>query len=151
MPSASESAERPAQLRHLVDAAEVRPNSLEDGAVARREVAVRAVEDEVARPGPGPRHRRRCALALPLVSAAVVAPSAPAMDADSFLNSQPAQASHGVSTAPRPTRVVQGPSAEGFDWADAGIGAAAALATLGLGGAVVLSTRRRHSRPATTA
>jgi hypothetical protein len=46
------------------------------------------------------------------------------------------------------TRTVEVP-ASGFDWGDAGIGAAGVLSLLGLGaGAVVVGRRSRHSHPA---
>lgn len=43
-----------------------------------------------------------------------------------------------------PTTIVQVPAASGFDWGDAGIGAAGAvaLAMLGVGGVLVISHRR---------
>jgi hypothetical protein len=55
-------------------------------------------------------------------------------------------------TQPQP-QVVQVESNPGFDWGDAGIGAGAmfALAMIGLGGALVVSSRRRQDRAATTA
>jgi hypothetical protein len=96
------------------------------------------------------KHRGLIALALALVAAAVAAPSASAMPADRFLGSAPAQPSRDAGAAPAQVRVVEAPDGSGFDWADAGIGAGAALAALGIGGAVVLTTRRRQGRPATT-
>ena len=56
-----------------------------------------------------------------------------------------------VDRAETQVRVVEVPAGEGFDLAGAGIGAAAMLTVTGLGGALVLSIRRRHGRPATTA
>jgi len=95
------------------------------------------------------KQRRLTALALALVIAAVAAPSASAIPAERFLGPAPAQVSHDGGAARAQVRVVEDSAGSGFDWADAGIGAAVALAAIGVGGAVVLSARRRHG-PATT-
>ena len=53
-------------------------------------------------------------------------------------------------TTPPPITIVRvSPPAGGFDWADAGIGAAGglALSMLGIGGALVISSHRRAQRP----
>ncbi|HEX5898693.1 MAG TPA: hypothetical protein VFY32_04785 [Solirubrobacteraceae bacterium] len=82
--------------------------------------------------------RTRTALALLLAAAvATAAPAAEAHPADSPL---PARA----GAAARPTVEVR---ANGFDWGDAGLGAAGMLSLLGLGtGAVVIARRDRGQR-----
>ncbi|HEY1274716.1 MAG TPA: hypothetical protein VGF25_07390 [Thermoleophilaceae bacterium] len=74
-------------------------------------------------------------LALALSIAAAAAPSASARPVEQFLGPQPAPEA----------RVVQESPSSGFDWGDAGIGAAAALGMIGAGGALVLTTRRRQT------
>jgi hypothetical protein len=96
------------------------------------------------------KHRHLIALALALVVVAVAAPSVSASPAEQFLGSTAAQPSRDAGAAPAPVRVVDGSTGSGFDWGDAGIGAGVALAAIGVGGAVVLTARRRHG-PATTA
>jgi hypothetical protein len=95
------------------------------------------------------KHRLLTGLILALVAVAVAAPSASALPAERFVGPGHAQASRDAGSAPARVRVVEVPASSGFDWADAGIGAGVALATIGLGGALVLGTRRRHGRPAT--
>jgi hypothetical protein len=78
-------------------------------------------------------------LAAALVAAAIAAPSAAAM---------PTDAGHGAVQAPRPaTRTVE-VRARGFDWGDAGIGAAAMLSVLGVGAGVAVAGRRGRRQPA---
>jgi hypothetical protein len=80
---------------------------------------------------------KRLATAL-LVAGAVTAPAASAMPASDPVNARP-----------QPVAVVQpSPADNGFDWGDAGIGAAgiAAVALLSLGGVATL--RRRGMSPA---
>jgi hypothetical protein len=72
-----------------------------------------------------------------LATAAIAAPSAGARPADSV---RPAAA----GTTPQVvTRTVEAPSS-GFDWTDAGLGAAGTLSLLGLGAVIV--ARRRHPK-----
>jgi hypothetical protein len=105
-------------------------------------------------------------VALILVVAALFAAPASAEPVDKVAPVSPPAAS--PSPAPTPfgteqaatggpadVRVVRvpAPTASGFDWGDAGIGAGAALAVtmIGLGGALALSTRRhRAEQPAPT-
>jgi hypothetical protein len=67
-----------------------------------------------------------------LAAAAVAAPTAAARPADSV---QPA--------APAVHRTIE-VSTSGFDWADAGLGAAAMLTLVGVGGGAVVLARRRQ-------
>ena len=96
-------------------------------------------------------HRRLRGTALALFVAAVAASPASARPIDAPVHGQPAPTTAGVDRAEAHVRVVEVPAGEGFDLAGAGIGAAAMLAATGLGGALVLSIRRRHGRAATTA
>lgn len=89
--------------------------------------------------------------ALAVFVAAVAASPALARPIDAPLHTQPAHTTGGVGGAETRVRVVEVPADEGFDLAGAGIGAAAMLTVTGLGGALVLSIRRRHGRAATTA
>jgi hypothetical protein len=80
---------------------------------------------------------RRAAVTLAIAAgAAVAAPSAGAHVAD--LHLPPAAAGH----APRATTRIVEVRAGGFDWADAGLGAAGMLSLLGVGAGAVLVTRR---------
>ena len=80
--------------------------------------------------------RRRAAVTLAVAAgAAVAAPSAGAHVADLHV---PPTASH---TPRAQTRVVE-VRAGGFDWADAGLGAAGMLTLLGVSAGAVLVTRR---------
>jgi hypothetical protein len=89
--------------------------------------------------------RRRAAVTLAIAAgAAVAAPSAGAREAD-FTPTPAVAASHAPPQAT--TRIVEVRSG-GFDWADAGPGAAGMLSLLGVGAAAVAVTRR--SRPAVT-
>ncbi len=128
------------------------------------------------------KHHRLTALALALIAVAILAPSAwarpiddPALPA-AIGSSQPSPTHqrqqvdtpstlpHGVayssydvgrrSTPLSDVPVAPVASNPGFDWGDAGIGAGAAFALtmIGLGGVLVLNSRRhREERPATTA
>jgi hypothetical protein len=90
----------------------------------------------------------RTAIALTVAAgAAVAAPSAGARPAD--LQPPPAvAATHATAPAPHTaTRIVEVRSS-GFDWGDAGLGAAAMLSVLGVGAGAVVVTRR--SRPRVT-
>jgi hypothetical protein len=80
------------------------------------------------------------ATATLLALAAVTAPSASARPVEQLL---PDSSSAGVN-AP----VVVTSSSSGFDWADAGIGAAATLSLLGAGAGVVVVTRRTRGQQA---
>ena len=86
--------------------------------------------------------RARTAVTLAIAGAAVAAPSAGARVAD--LHLPPAGASH----APRATTRIVEVRAGGFDWGDAGLGAAGMLSLLGVGAGAVLVTRR--GRPIVT-
>ncbi|HEY7076806.1 MAG TPA: hypothetical protein VH418_15620 [Solirubrobacteraceae bacterium] len=70
-----------------------------------------------------------------LAAAAVVAPTAGARPADSARPAAPVH--HTV------TRTIE-VSTSRFDWADAGLGAAAMLTLLGVGGGAVVAARRRQ-------
>jgi hypothetical protein len=72
-----------------------------------------------------------------LATAAIAAPGAAARPADSAEPAAP------VATPQVSTRTIEVPSG-GFDWADAGLGAAGALSLLGLGAGALAVTRRRH-------
>ena len=75
-----------------------------------------------------------------LVAAAIAAPSASARPSDSAV---PARASAATAAPDNPTPPVAARS-NGFDWGDAGLGAAGALSVLGLGtGALVIARRGR--------
>jgi hypothetical protein len=81
--------------------------------------------------------RARTAVTLAIAAgAAVAAPSAGAHVAD--LRPPPAAARHAPSAT---TRIVEVES-HGFDWADAGLGAAGMLSLLGVGAGAMLVTRR---------
>jgi hypothetical protein len=87
--------------------------------------------------------RFRRALALALVLGAVAAPVAAAKPVDA----PPGYTTPTVTGSSQPTAVPPAGS-DGFDWADAGIGAGAGFAVtmIGLGGALVLSSRRHRER-----
>ena len=101
------------------------------------------------------KQHRLTLLALALIVAAILAPSAAARPID--------QVGPASLAAPTPTRVSSPPSQvqvvsnsdSGFNWGDAGIGAGAvfALTMVGLGGALVIGNRRHHrdARPAAAA
>jgi hypothetical protein len=81
-----------------------------------------------------------------LVAAAIAAPGASANLG--FVADDGERTSNTGSTPPVVTRTVEVHSS-GFDWGDAGLGAAGMLSLLGLGtGAVVVSRRSRRSQPA---
>jgi hypothetical protein len=97
---------------------------------------------------------KRTAIAAVLAAAAIAAPSASAMASDSHATvTVPAgvnaglgptngvEASHVVATP-----IAQPSSSNGFDWGDAGIGAAGMLSLVGVG-AVVFARRGRHGNP----
>jgi hypothetical protein len=90
--------------------------------------------------------RRRTAVTLAVAAgaavAAVAAPSAGAHVAD--LHLPPAAATHAPQATTRIVEVRSG----GFDWGDAGLGAAGMLSLLGVGAGTVLVTRR--GRPTVT-
>jgi hypothetical protein len=92
--------------------------------------------------------RRLGSVALPLIIVAAAASPASARPIDQPLALQPAHSTGGVDTQ---VRVVEVPADASFDWAGAGIGAGAMLAATGLGGALMLTVRRRHRRAATPA
>lgn len=96
-------------------------------------------------------NRRLSGPALAVFVAAVAASPAFARPIDRPLHAQPAHTTGGVDRVETRVRVVEVPAGEGFDLAGAGIGAAAMLTVTGLGGALVLTIRRRHGRAATTA
>jgi hypothetical protein len=101
--------------------------------------------------------RTRTAVGL-LAAAAVAAPSAAAMPTDSGPQAAIAagvsanDATGGYEFAPAPAaspqpaapRIVEVHTSSGFDWGDAGLGAAAMLSALGVGaGALVVARRSR--------
>jgi len=87
--------------------------------------------------------RTRTAVTLAVAAgAAVAAPSAGAHVAD--LHLPPAPATHAPQATTRVVEVRSG----GFDWGDAGLGAAGMLSLLGVGAGTVLVTRR--ARPTVT-
>jgi hypothetical protein len=76
-----------------------------------------------------------------LATAAIAAPSAGARPADSAQPAAPEVTPHAL------TRPVEAPSS-GFDWADAGLGAAGTLSLLALGaGGLAVTRRSRRGRP----
>ena len=86
--------------------------------------------------------KTRTAVTLAIAAgAAVAAPSAGARVADLQppTTAAPAQA---TAAAPQATTRVVEVRAGGFDWADAGLGAAGALSVLGLGAGALVVTRR---------
>jgi hypothetical protein len=91
-------------------------------------------------------------LAALLVVAAISAPAASARPIDRVL---PPGTAHGVdsrndSFSPPPAQTVE-VSSDGFDWGDAGIGAAAVFTLLSFGtGALIVSRRSREQRSAAT-
>jgi hypothetical protein len=91
-------------------------------------------------------HPIKTTLALTLALGAI-APTA--ASARYELNPPPATT---TTTSSQPAvQVVRGPAPGGFDWGDAGIGAAGGLglSMLGLGGALVISSQRRARHPTT--
>jgi hypothetical protein len=117
------------------------------------------------------------ALALVLIMAGILAPTASAQPIDQLAavslpasssgqsataspqvlpnpdNQQPSTQANTLST-PTQVRIVPTAPNAGFDWSDAAIGAGAAFALImmGIGGVLVLNNRRhREARPATTA
>ena len=96
-------------------------------------------------------NRRLSGPALAVFVAAVAASPALARPIDPPLHAQPAHPTERRRSGRTRVRVVEVPAGEGFDLAGAGIGAGAMLMVTGLGGALVLSIRRRHGRAATTA
>ena len=97
------------------------------------------------------------AIAALLVAAAITAPTASARPLDPVRPPVATYEAHvGVagsgldSSGQSPVQTVTS-SSGGFDWGDAGIGAAAMLTLLSLGtGALLVSRRGRERRPATT-
>ena len=88
--------------------------------------------------------KRRAAVTLAIAAgAAVAAPSAGAREAD-FTPAPAVAATHAPQATTRIVEVRTG----GFDWADAGLGAAGMLSLLGAGAGAVAVTRR--SRPSVT-
>jgi hypothetical protein len=76
-----------------------------------------------------------------VIAAAAIAPPAGAAPIESMLPSHPESSGQAAGTVEAP-RTVTVSSPSGFDWADAGIGAAGALSLLALGGGSILVTRR---------
>jgi hypothetical protein len=75
----------------------------------------------------------------PALALFIAAAAPPALARPIDLGVQPAHSTGGEAHV----RVVEVPADAGFDWAGAGIGAGAMLAATGLGGALVLTVRRR--------
>ena len=102
--------------------------------------------------------KTRTAVVL-LAAAAIAAPSASAKPIDyplpagvyagsGSINADDSGGSGTGGTSVALTRTVEGPSS-GFDWGDAGLGAAGMLSMIGLGaGAVIIGRRSRRSHPA---
>ena len=100
------------------------------------------------------------AVAAALTAASIAAPNAGARPIDDPLPAGttvlvPAGVNGGqgpVGVTDIPTAPSAAPaSSDGFDWTDAGIGAAAMLSMLGLGaGAASVARRSRHGKPATS-
>jgi len=97
--------------------------------------------------------RTRTAVGL-LAAAAVAAPSAAAMPTDSgpqaAIAAGATDATGGYEFTPASTpppqpaapRIVEVHTSSGFDWGDAGLGAAAMLSALGVGAGVAVAARR---------
>ena len=122
-----------------------------------------------------PMHHRLTVLVLSLVVSAIAVPAASAMvhndgayirsadgqtQASPIVTPNPDEVGLGAlagrstpASSPTQLHVVHVESNPGFDWGDAGIGAGAAFALtmIGLGGALVVSSRRRQGHPAATA
>ncbi len=103
---------------------------------------------------------KKTTLAAVLAAAAIMAPSAGAMPIDEHMPaiveipagvngglgpSSGAEAQHAVAV-----HATQATSSTGFDWGDAGIGAAGMLTLVGLGAGAVAITRRGGRRDAVT-
>jgi hypothetical protein len=87
------------------------------------------------------------ALLATLTVAAIAAPGAGARPADQFLQA-PTSQSAGTGSGEANSSATPA-SSNGFDWGDAGIGAAGMLSILGLGaGAVTVARHSREQRPA---
>ena len=89
--------------------------------------------------------RTGAALALALAAITPAAAAAKPIGPDS---------SNGTATSQTPpTQIIRVTTPTGFDWADAGIGAAGGLAItmLGLGGALVITSQRRTRHPTDSA
>ena len=103
---------------------------------------------------------KKTAIASVLAAAAIAAPSAAAMPVDQHLI-PPVTVPAGVNAGLGPSGEVNpsdaaaagttqaGPST-GFDWGDAGVGAAGMLTLIGLGAGAVAITRRSERRHAVT-
>lgn len=103
---------------------------------------------------------RKTTFAAVLAAAAIMAPSAGATPIDEHMPaivevpagvngglgpSSGAEAQHAVAA-----HATQATSSAGFDWGDAGIGAAGMLTLIGLGGGAVAITKRGERRDAVT-
>ena len=86
------------------------------------------------------------ALATVLAAAAIATPAG-AAPVESILPRDPGGSSQPAPTIEVPSTVTAG-SPSGFDWGDAGIGAAGTLSLLALGASSVLITRRSLRAPA---
>jgi hypothetical protein len=85
-----------------------------------------------------------------LVAAAIFAPTVSAIPIAGDPPTRHAGTSQIDSSDLAPVQTT-GTSSDGFDWGDAGIGAAAMFTLLGLGtGSLLVSRRSRERRPATT-
>ncbi|HEX4752710.1 MAG TPA: hypothetical protein VH268_07420 [Solirubrobacterales bacterium] len=90
-----------------------------------------------------PMFNRTLALALAAALAAPSAASAATEWGPPLDPTTPASRAAYVAAEETPVASLSGGASGGFDWADAGIGAAVALGASAAGGAVVLSRRRR--------
>jgi hypothetical protein len=96
---------------------------------------------------------RKTAVAAVLAAIAIAAPSANAQPIDTHLTTTVAPAGTSsdlaLSDGAAEAASTSAASPNGFDWGDAGVGAAAVLSVIGLGaGAVIYERRSRHARPA---
>lgn len=110
-------------------------------------------------------HHTSTGIALALALAALAPTAASAASAASPYQAQGARVAHEFAARDAalgngpvlPAQIIKISQPNGFDWGDAGIGAAGglALSTVGLGGALVISSQRRTRRstapPASTA
>jgi hypothetical protein len=93
------------------------------------------------------RKHRVTFLAPVLVIAAIAAPAASARPIDQVSpQTNPASVTRVVKLSPSQAQVPSATSDQGFDWGDAGIGAGAAFAltAIGIGGALLILSNRRH-------
>ena len=83
-------------------------------------------------------------VALLVVVSAILVPAASARPVESFLGESPASDSQTDIAAP--VAIEPKPASGGFDWSDAGLGAAGMLVMLSAGAAGVVTVRRSRGR-----